>query len=77
MTKETAKDIAIALVAKSGKAFDMCALDDCDTISENEKIKILNEVQNYCDLLIDKIEKKYDIKVQPTSAGIVNAIVFE
>lgn len=77
MKKETARDIAIALVAKSGQCFDSFAFDDCDSISEGEKEKIGKEIQIYCQRQINKIEKKYRIRLKNSTAEIIEGIVFE
>jgi hypothetical protein len=75
MTKEMAKDIAVALVAKSGEQFDSFAFDDSD-ISEKEKDKIVKEIQNLCSKMIDKIQIKYNVQLKNTTAEIIDAIVF-
>jgi len=57
MTKEMARDIATALVAKSGEQFDSFAFEDSE-ISEKDKEKISNEIQFLCIKMIDKIQSK-------------------
>ena len=75
MTKEMARDIAIALIAKSGEQFDAFAFDNSD-ISEKDKEKIGNEIQYQCSKMISKIEAKYDIQLKNTTAEIINGIIF-
>lgn len=75
MTKEMAKDIATALIAKSGEQFDSFAFEDSD-ISEKDKEKIGNEIQNICSKMIEKIELKYNVKLKNTTAEIIDCIVY-
>lgn len=77
MKKETARDIAIALIAKSGQNFDGEAFANCEDITEAEIQKIIDETQFYCQKMIDKIEAKYNIVLKNTTAEIIDAIVFE
>lgn len=58
MKKEVAKDIAIALIAKSGYCFDGQAFTE-SSLSEKDQEKILYDIQIYCEKVFDKIEKKY------------------
>jgi hypothetical protein len=76
MTKEMAKDIAIALIAKSGDNFDAFAFDDSD-ISEKDIDKILLAIHGLCEKMISKIESKYNIALPNTTSTIIDAIVFE
>ena len=76
MTKETARDIAIAMIGKTADNFDIFALDDADII-ESEKYKVLKEIQLIADKMIMKIQKKYNINLPSTTDGIVAAIIYE
>ena len=76
MTKETVKDIAIALIAKSGENFDMFAFDEAD-ISDTDRDKIISEIQHKCLKMITKIEDKYNITLKNSTAEIIDSIVYE
>ena len=76
MKRETAKDIAIALIAISGNNFDTFAFDDC-FISDSDKNKILQEIQYQCDKMVSKIEDKYSITLGSTTNEIIEGIMFE
>ena len=78
MTKETAKDIAIALIAKSAETFDQCAFEDTYyLIDDSERDKILSELKKITYKMIIKIEKKYNTKLPFSTNGIIEAIVWE
>lgn len=78
MTKETARDIAIALIAVSGKNFDGEAFGDCDDlINEDEKRKIMNEIELHCQKMMNKIQSKYRINLKASTAGIIDQILYE
>ncbi len=76
MTKEMAKDIATALIAKSGEQFDSFAFEESD-ISEKDKQKIGDEIRNKCSEMIKKIETKYNVKLGYTTSDIIDKIMFE
>jgi len=76
MKKETARDIAIALIATSGEQFDLYCFDDSD-ISETDQDKILREIQKECRKMNSKIEAKYGITLGGSVAGIIDSIVYE
>lgn len=75
MKKEMAKDIATALIAKSGERFDVFAFEDSD-ISEKDKEKIVNEIQYLCSKMIQKVESKYNVNLKNTTAEIIDCIVY-
>jgi hypothetical protein len=75
MTKEMAKDIAIALVAKSGEHFDSFAFEDSE-ISEKDKVKISTEIKLLCKKMVVKIQSKYNVQLKNSVAEIIEAIVF-
>lgn len=78
MKKETARDIAISLIAVSGLNFDGEAFDGCeDLINDNDMRKIIEEIQLQCKKMINKIEDKYDITVKCTTYEIVDQIMYE
>lgn len=70
-----AKDIALALIARSGEQFDSFAFEDSE-ISEKDKEKIAKEIQSLCTKMIDKIQSKYNVNLKNTTAEIIDAIVF-
>lgn len=79
MTKETAKDIAIALIAKHGMNFEMTAFEDCEDLPHADQCKIIHEIQMYCIGIIAKLNDKYDIDLHLTNTteSVTNAIIFE
>jgi hypothetical protein len=78
MTKETAKDIAITLIAMNSRELDGCAFEECD-ITDNEIGKILYEINHYCQNMINKIERKYEINLQHLgrTSEILDNILYE
>lgn len=74
MTKEIAKDIAIALIAKTGYCFDGQAFAE-SSLSEEDQEKILYDIQTYCEKVFDKIEKKYGIELKNTTHEVANDII--
>lgn len=74
MKSEMARDIAIALIAKSGESFDNFAFDDAN-ISEKDKDKIGKEIQLLCSKMIDKVQSKYQVRLKSSTAEIIDAIV--
>lgn len=74
MTKEMAKNIALALIAKSGEQFDTFAFEDSN-ISEKDKEKIANEIQYQCSKIIAKVEAKYNKRLGNTTAEIIDDII--
>ena len=74
MKKETAKDIAICLIARSGQQFDEFAFEN-SKLPERDKGKILNEINVICQKMIIKVEKKYKVANPPSTYEIVNLIL--
>lgn len=73
MTKEMAKDIAHALIAKSGKVFDNFAFHEVE-LPEKDKNKILDEIHQVCEKMIDRVELKYETTIGNTTAEIIESI---
>lgn len=74
MTKQMAKDIAHALVAKSGRQFDSFSFDEVE-LSEKDKNKILNEIHQLCEKMIDRVESKYGVTIGNTTKKITESIL--
>lgn len=73
MTKQMAKDIAHALVAKSGEQFDSFSFDEVE-LSEKDKNKILDEIHQLCEKMIDRVESKYGVTLGNTTKKVTESI---
>lgn len=74
MTKETAKNIAQALVGRVGEQIDFFAFKDLE-LSEDDKIKILKEIKFICGKMTDRVESKYNIRLGYTTKEIIMKII--
>lgn len=74
MTKETAKNIAQALVGRIGEQIDSFAFKDLE-LSEDDKIKILKEIKFICGKMTDRVESKYNIRLGYTTEEIIRKII--
>ena len=73
MTKETARDIAQALVGRAGEQIDFFAFKDLE-LSQDDKIKILKEIEFICGKMTDRVESKYNIRLGYTAEEIIGKI---
>ncbi|KAF5033673.1 hypothetical protein DSECCO2_604290 [anaerobic digester metagenome] len=74
MTKETARDIAQALVGRVGEQIDFFAFKDLE-LSQDDKIKVLKEIKLLCGKMTDRVESKYNIRLGYTTEEIIRKIV--
>ena len=73
MTKNTARDIAQALVGRLGEQIDFFAFENTE-LPEGDQIKILKEIKLLCEKMIDKVELKYNTHLGVTTAEIIRSI---
>lgn len=74
MTKQMAKDIACALVARSGEQFDFFSFNEVE-LSEKDKNKILDEIHQLCEKMIERVESKYGVTVGNSTEKITESIL--
>ena len=73
MTKNTARDIAQALVGRMGEGIDFFAFEQTE-LSEGDQIKVLKEIKLLCEKMIDKVELKYNTHLGVSTAEIIRSI---
>ena len=73
MKKETARDIAQALVGRLGEGIDLFAFEKTE-LPEGDQIKVLKEIKLLCEKMIDKVESKYNTHLGVTTAEIIRSI---